>query len=41
MTVTDERLAGMDAALARIQQIGEVQNLVPDEVSFGLLPFDL
>jgi hypothetical protein len=41
MTVTDERLAGMDAALARIQQMGEVRYLEPDAVSYGLLPFDL
>jgi hypothetical protein len=41
MTVTDERLAAMDSALARIQQLGEVQNLDPALVSYGLLPFDL
>jgi hypothetical protein len=41
MTAMDERLAAMDAALARIQQMGEVRNLEPDAVSYGMLPFDL
>ncbi|MCX6631150.1 MAG: hypothetical protein NTW28_26360 [Candidatus Solibacter sp.] len=41
MTAEEERLAAMDAALARIRQIGEVQSLEPDSVSFGFMPFDL
>ncbi len=41
MTVAEERLAAMDAALARIREIGEARSLEPGAVSYGLLPFDL
>ena len=35
------RLDVLDAALTRIQRIGDAGELQPDEISFGLLPFDL
>jgi hypothetical protein len=41
MTATEERLAAMDTALARIRRIGEVQTLEPDVVSYSLLSFEL
>jgi hypothetical protein len=40
MTPADQRLTEMDAALARIRQIGE-DDAEPDAISYGLLPFDL
>lgn len=41
MNGTEERLAEMDSALARIRQLGDVKGLESDSVSYSLLPADL
>jgi len=41
MSVDDHRIDALDAALTRIQGLGDAAALQPEEISFGLLPFNL